>query len=241
MSDERGPVAEVEMPGEASNTLVLAAVVLVAALVGGGLLAAHRRGRQAREALLERLGFRPCPGEKRALTEILTRVTRDSQHHYEVEEPRRLRGDPPVYYYVKLRHGGASEARDAGEEILFRLRRRSKSGVVLVVKPSSLAPGVATRLLSAVVTSPWATLPDDLHRIELPQDLKDTNLLGALGPPGASLYDLVDAKLLSVVQGLGDAGGMTVQFRDDWCAIAAGHFRVPFRVDELLARLRPLL
>ena len=51
----------------------------------------------------------------------------------------------------------------------------------------------------------------------------------------------MDAKLLSVVQGLGDAGGMIVRLRDDWCVVEAVSHQVPFRVDEIVARMRPLL
>jgi len=40
---------------------------------------------------------------------------------------------------------------------------------------------------------------------------------------------------------LGDAGGMFVQFRDGWCSVAGAHWQVPFRVPELIARIRPLL
>jgi hypothetical protein len=85
----------------------------------------------------------------------------------------------------------------------------------LAVKPSSLAPGIATRMLGALATGPWTTQPDDLARLELPADLKDTNLLGAMGLPGASLYDLVDGRILSAMQGVGDSGALTVRFRED--------------------------
>lgn len=228
------------MPGDASNALALAGVVLVVALVIGGLVRAHRRKQRAREELLERAGFRPCPEEKAALEAIVARIANDRDNLYLVEQPRRRAGEPPVYYYVRVREGDTDEQRDAGEELLFRVRRRSTAGVVLVVKPSSIAPGLATRMLSAVATGPWDTQPDDLKRLELPPDLEGTNLLGALGPPGARLYDLIDAKTLSVVQGLGDAGGLTIRFRDDWCAVEAGHYQIPFRIDEILTRVRPL-
>jgi hypothetical protein len=73
-------------------------------------------------------------------------------------------------------------------------------------------------------------------------DARDhTNVLGALGPPGASLYELVDPGTLSVVQGLGDAGGIFVRFRDAWCGVAGPSRQIPFKVEELVARLRPLL
>ncbi len=70
--------------------------------------------------------------------------------------------------------------------------------------------------------------PDDLHRLEIPRELKDTNLVGALGPRGANLYDLVDTSVLSVVQGLGDAGGILVRLRDSWCSVASTSAQIPF-------------
>lgn len=43
------------------------------------------------------------------------------------------------------------------------------------------------------------------------------------------------------MQGLGDAGGLSVQFRDAWCCVAGAGPQNPLRVDELIARIRPLL
>ena len=230
------------MPGEASTGLVAAAVVLVVAALAAWAFTAHRKRQKALRELLERVGFRPCPAEKGTLEGIVNGIVNDRDHHYLVEQPQRLAGNPAIYYYVKVRDARhADEERYAGEELLFRLRRRTPAGALLFVKPSSLAPGVATRLLGAVASGPWSTQPDDLMRLELPADLKDTNLLAALGPEGASLYDVVDAKLLSVIQGLGDAGGMIVRLRDDWCVVEAASHQVPFRVDEIVARMRPLL
>jgi hypothetical protein len=230
------------MSADTSTPLVIAAVVLAVVALAAWVFAAHRKRQRALSELLDRLGFRPCPDEKGALESLVNRLVNDRDHSYEVEQPRRLHGEPAVYYYVKVRDRGRSEdQRDAGDELLFRVRRRSSAGLVLVVKPSSLGPGIATRMLGALATGPWDTQPDDLVRLELPADLKDTNLLGALGPKGASLYDLVDARILGVVQGLGDAGAMTIRFRDDLCSLEAGHWQLPFKLDELVARMRPLL
>jgi hypothetical protein len=96
-------------------------------------------------------------------------------------------------------------------------------------------------MIGAVATAHWDAQPDDLQRLELPPDLKDTNLLGALGQPGASLYDLIDTSTLSVAQGLGDTGGMMIRFRDGWCSVASASAQIPFRLEELVARIRPLL
>jgi hypothetical protein len=230
------------MPGDASNALVIAGVVLGVAALALWTFTAHRKRQQDLQQRLDRIGFRPCPEEQGALEALVNSLVNDKDHHYRLEKPRRLPGERPVYYYVKVRDPRDSEEqRDAGEELLFRVKRRSQAAVVLFVKPSSLAPGIATRMIGAVATGPWTTQPDDLARLELPADLKDTNLLGALGPKGASLYDVVDASLLSLAQGVGDAGVLAIRLRDDWCALEAGHWQAPFLVDELVARMRTLL
>ncbi len=204
-------------------------------------LAGQRRRHQDRKAALERLGFQPCVEQKAWLEETVARIENNPGYRYEVREPKRLSGEPAVYYFVKVRHRFPQDDAVAEEEILFPLKRSSAGGLVLTVKPSSLAPGLAAQMLGALATGPWDAQPGGLHRLELPPDLKDTNVVGALGAPGASLYDLVDARTLSVVQGLGDAGGMFVQCRDAWCSVAGASVQIPFRVEELVARIRPLL
>lgn len=216
-----------------------------AALVVAGLVAwsiAAQRGKQrARREALEQLGFRPCLEQKQWLEETVARIENNRGYRYEVRDPKRLAGEPAVYHYVKMRHSDNRDDAVAEEEILFPLKRSSGAGLFLTVKPSSLATGLATRMLGALATGPWDAQPDDLHRLEIPPELGETNLVGALGPSGASLYDLIDTSTLSVIQGLGDAGGMFVQFRDSWCAVASASAQIPFKAGEIVARIRPLL
>ncbi len=219
---------------------VLAGLIAVGLLVFWGVRT-HSRQRQAREQSLVRLGFSPCPDRKAWLEETVAGIENNREYRYEVRDPQCLPGSSPVYYYIKKRRQYAHEDPHVEEEILFTVKRPSASGLVLIVKPSSLAPGLATRMLGAIATGPWDAQPDDLQRLELPMDLTNTNLVGALGPPGASLYDLVDSPTLGVIQGLGDAGGMFVRFRDGWCAVAGASKQIPFRADDVVARIRPLL
>ncbi|MEK6679073.1 MAG: hypothetical protein AABY39_06625 [Nitrospirota bacterium] len=225
------------MPEYLPFVLVGVAVVL---LLVWSIKTQIKRNRRLKAAL-EQLGFQPCPEKKSWLEEIVTRIENNKEFRYEVREPKRLPGEPAVYYYIKYRHGGVRENADAEEEILFPLKRPSSDGLILIVKPSSLAPGLATRMIGAIATAQWDAQPDDLQRLELPPDLKDTNLMGALGPPGVSLYNLIDMSALSVVQGLGDAGGMMVRFRDSWCSVASASAQIPFCLEELVGRIRPLL
>lgn len=219
--------------------IVLVGVVVVILLVWS-IKAQVKRSRSLKAAL-EQLGFRPCPEKKSWLEETVTRIENNKDYRYEVREPKRLPGEPAVYYYIKYCHGGVREDPLVEEEILFPLKRPSADGLILIVKPSSLSSGLATRMMGSIATAPWDVHPDDLQRLELPPDLKDTNLVGALGPLGASFYNLIDMRTLSVVQGLGDAGGMMVQFRDTWCSVASASAQMPFRLEELIGRIRPLL
>jgi hypothetical protein len=215
-------------------------LVVVALVVWG--VTAERRKNRARIAALEQLGFRPCPEQKTWLEERTSYIENNRGFRYEVREPRQLAGEQTIYYCVKKRHSDEDEKVPmVEEEILFRLKQPAKGGLVLTVKPSSLAPGLATRMIGAVATGPWDSQPDDLQRLELPPDLKETNLMGAMGPPGWSLYDVVDSGALSVVQGLGDAGALWVRFRDSWCSVSGTGGHIPFRVGEVVARIRPLL
>lgn len=219
--------------------LILIGVVALALLIWS-LVRQHARN-QAQKTELQQLDFQPCGEQKAWLEEAVTRMEQNRRHRYEVREPKRLSGEPAVYFYVKVSHGGADDEPLVEEEVLFPLKRPPTAALLLTVKPSSIAPGFATKMLAGLATGPWDTQPDDLKRLEIPLALKGTNLLAAMGPPDANLYDLVDSSTLSVVQGLGDCGAMFVQFRDGWCAVSSSHSQTPFRLVELISRIRPLL
>ena len=212
----------------------------VAGLVVWAVTSSVRRSR-ARKATLDRLGFTPCPDRKAWLEARVTTMEANPNDSYEVREPRRLPGEPEVYYYVKTRLGGADDAPFAEEEILFPLERASAGPLRLLLKPSSIPSGLATRMLASIAKMPARGGSDGLQGVELPRDRSDKNLVAALGPPGASLYDLVDGSTLGVLESLGDAGALFVNVRDGWCAVASPTSQVPFRVDQIVARIRPLL
>ena len=193
------------------------------------------------EAALAQLGLVPCPEKKAWLEETVAGIESSERSVFEVRDPQRLPGEPAVYYYVKVRHGERDQDSVSEEEILFPLKRRSVEPLVLIVKPSALKHGLTTRMLGAIATGRWPGQAHDLERIEIPSDLKHSNLVGIMGLAGTRLYDHISTGTLSVFQKLGDAGGMTVRMRGPWCVVAGAGKQAPLRVPDVIARLRPLL
>ena len=219
--------------------IILSVFLLICVAVWAYLNARTRR--LAQEAALAQLGLMPCPEKKSWLEETVAGIESSERSQFEVRDPQRLPGEPAVYYYVKVRHGERNGDSVTEEEILFPLKRRSAEALVLTVKPSALKHGLATRMLGAIATGRWLGQPRDLERIELPLDLKQSNLVGIMGPAGSRLYDHIGTGTLSVFQKLGDAGGTTVRMRGPWCVVAGAGKQIPLRVPDVIARLRPLL
>jgi len=193
------------------------------------------RGRasdRARKERLQALGFAPCPDETAALVEKVTRLENNSEYRYTVEKPHRasLRGQP-AYHYSKFRHRQGHIV--GADELLIPLRRPSPQGLMLFVKATGIPASTATKRIGAVATGAWDSQPDDLTRLEIPIDLRHTNLIGVLGPSGAALYDLIEPATLSALQHVGDHGVLVVVCRGEWCSLAATSPRMPLDLDKL--------
>ncbi|HEU4335052.1 MAG TPA: hypothetical protein VFT32_11200 [Candidatus Eisenbacteria bacterium] len=211
---------------------VLAAVIVI--FIVRAIQDSAKRAREQKETIA-RLGFLPCPEEKERIQSIVAKLESNPKFRYRIEEPKRLGRGDPVYYYVKRRDDPDQEHAIAEEEVLFPFQRRTAAGLMLVVKPSALASGFSSDLIGSVATGDYDAQPGGLKRIEIPPDLKGTNIVGAMGADGLALYDLVDGRVLSAVQGIGDAGGLAVTFRDDWCAISSTSRMMPFKLEAVLA------
>ena len=205
----------------------VAFAVLVAVVLRKG-----RASKEARRVKLASLGFEPCDSETDTLTERIRELENNRAYRCSIEAPLRATlGGKPVYHYTKSRHRQGWSA--AAEEILLPLERPSSQGLVLFIKPTPLQAGTATHLIGAIATGGWDSQPDDLKALDIPPDLKGTNLIGALGPQAASFYDLIDGQTMTLMQHLGDAGVMIVNCRDAWCSLSAPSLRMPFDLDQL--------
>ena len=144
-----------------------------------------------------------------------------------------------IYLYQKERRRTGSIY--VAEEMLLPLSRPSDAGLMLFVKPSNISAGIATKLIGAVATGAWDSQPDDLSKLEIPVDLQGTNLIGALGPAGASLYDLIDAETLSRFLGAGDCGASIIHCRGELCSMSSVDPRMPLDLEKTIPFLRDLV
>ena len=201
------------------------------------------RSRQARAAQARKLahmGFKPCNQETGTLVERVTGLENNSEYRYSVENPLRASFNGSVaYFYSKSRHRQGSIV--AADEFLLPLKRPSEQGLLLFVKPTNLPQGTALKVIGAVATGAWDSQPDDLNKLQIPPGLQGTNLIGVLGPAGTSLYDLIGASTLALVQQVGDAGALSVMCRGPWCSLSSPSARMPLDLNKMLPIVRRLL
>jgi len=200
------------------------------------ILVKGRADRRARIQTLFRMGFAPFSADAETLAEQVARFENNSEYRYRVEDPLRasLAGGP-VWFYIKerARQGHVVTA----HEFRFRLDRDSSEGLVLFFKPSALRPGTSATLIGSLATSGWDSQPDDLTRLEVPVELRQSNLIGILAPANASLFELIDSKDLAALQSVADFGILVVTCRGGWCSFANS----TTRMDLDLERLWPLI
>ncbi len=224
-----------------SPALVVAIVLVLSALGVWGSLAAQAKRRE-KALVLERMGFRDSPEEKERVLAAVSAIENDRGDALEIRDLKKRDGRPQIFHYTKVKKRTPKDDEPVvGEELLFPLRRRSQDGLVLFLKPSAIRSGLATKLLRVAANATSVAKPEGLERLEVdPLDLRCENLLGALGPRGARLLDLVDSSTLAVLLGLGDFGALEVRLRGAWCSVASIGQHVPFLVQPLVARLEPL-
>ena len=191
-----------------------------------------RQEKAAQAEKLARMGFSACELETSELVEKVTRLENNAEYRYSIENPfRASHNGKSVYFYSKSRHRQGHVV--AADEFLVPLKRPSQQGLMLFVKPSDIAEGTATSLIGAVATGAWDSQPDDLTKLEIPTELQGTNIIGALGPKGETLYNLIDNNTLSLMQNVGDCGAYIVTCRAEWCSLSSPSARMPFDLDRI--------
>ena len=217
---------------------ILFGVVLVVFVVW--LISKNRASSAFKAQQLSRMGFTPCAGEAQALAQRITWIENNAEYRCSVVNAMRASLDGKiVYYYTKSRQWEDDVV--SMEEFLFPLNRPSTEGLMLFVKPSGLPAGAAANFVGRMATAGWDVQPDDLTRLEIPIDLRGSNLIGALGPAGTSLYTLVAGDALASLQQVGDCGGPIVTCRSEWCTVTSPGARMPFKLDKIWAVIRDLV
>jgi hypothetical protein len=191
--------------------------VLILGTVLWTIMKATGQGRE-RQDFVKSKGFVPCDEEKVELESKVASLERNANYHYSIEQPFKASfNGTAVYLYQKNR--ARANARYIVDEFLIPFKRKSPQSFMLYLKPSSLGEGMETKLLRSITIIGWDAQPDDLVKIDLPLDLRNSNILAAFAPEGTSLYDLADSHQLSLIQQGGNYGIVTLRCNNDLCSI----------------------
>jgi hypothetical protein len=222
------------------NPLIPFAVFgLVFVVLAVWLVKRNLAGGDRRRAALEALGFDSAPQDRSELQRRVTALEDNPDFEYQIQEPfRRDVGKGRAWFYVKERHSHGWIVQS--HEFLVPLSRPSKGGLLLFFKPSAFAAHTTATDIAHIGTSGWAERPRNLVPLDLPADATPGNLIGALGPQGRRIGQLIQPAALAALELVGDYGICTVLCRDGWCALSSGSTRIALDHQELWSVVRKL-
>jgi hypothetical protein len=167
---------------------------------------------------LVQTGFVNCSEEKAFLEQTVAFLEQNAEYSYGIDDPMKTsiagRG---VYFYTKKRNRHGKNPY-ASHEFLITLKRKVTWPYVLYCKPSAMSDGMGVKLLKTVTTANWDAQPDDLFKVALPIDYKNSNILGVLGPEGSSFSTLINPSILSLLTVAGDHGILVFRCRENICS-----------------------
>jgi hypothetical protein len=211
---------------------VVSSLFLIALAIGFFLR--DRARRLERKRALSAVGFKPCADETEFLVDVVTEVENNSVYWYSVDHPMQsVVGGKPCYVYTKLRM--LRTRVDAVEEFLVSMSRPSKEGLLLLVETGS--PPIRSVRHWGEMLHPGIRVwhPHDLTFLELPSDMDRGQIMGAFGPPGTRLLDLIDLQTFDRIKEVGDLGVSTITFRGDWCSFSCASARTTLSIKGLLS------
>jgi len=178
----------------------------------------HGENRKERIRFLTNAGFVACEKEKESLAEKVRLLENNQEYSYSIRAPMKCRhDDAEVYYYSKSRRRGGDV--HAAQEFLLTVKRTSTLPFQVYLKPSSIKEGMATKLLRSTATTGWDTQADDFVPLELPRELRESNILGLMGLSNCRVYDMFDSAAISLLGQAGNHDIFTIRCRGDLCSI----------------------
>lgn len=123
-----------------------------------------------------------------------------------------------LFFYTKYRHL-AGRNFVWFDEFLFRFKRGSDKPVIVYLSVSGIPEVYKNRLVGPIVGMADAFRHDLLVKLETPRALEGGNVLAAFGPPGSSLFDLLDSTELSLIQSGADRDAFIFMANEDVASV----------------------
>ncbi|VAW72539.1 hypothetical protein MNBD_GAMMA15-1539 [hydrothermal vent metagenome] len=203
-----------------SDTELIGLTLLMAVVTGlivWGFIK-HAEQEKIRKKFIADNGFVGCKDEKKNLSEQITRLENNSEYSYSIREPMKTSlGEGDVFFYTKDRR--RRNDLHVAYEFLFPVKRKARLPFQIFVKPASMQEGMTSRLLRDSTTTGWDSQSDDLVKLELPAELKASNILGVMGPSNHRVQDLFDSATIQLLDQAGNHDVFTLRSRDEMCSI----------------------
>lgn len=194
--------------------LVIGVVLLVAFLFGRAIWS-NIATSKAESGRLKLAGYVPCLDK----VEYLKQRVELLRNHARIEilQPHKSNTRSATLYRYNVRIKSGDDIVVA-EEFLFPIKRDSSAPFALFVLPVKLDDGRARRLLQSILAKTNKLIPPNTEQIEVPRLLR-SRILTALGPPGATLYELVGDRLLTDLLHGAEKGFIAIRAIDDYCTM----------------------
>ena len=195
--------------------IILVAAVLIGLVVWK--LSAGAGVAKKKQEFLERQSFAPCKEQADYLVQMYQYMAPLAKRGQgKVESPLMRSGARGQTYYFYYTETSRREGGFGGEEVfLLPLQRATTAPVALLLVPGNIK-GMGRNVIKAAFDMFAKFLGEDLVEIELPPDADSERIVAAFGPPGSSLYDLLDRDTVARVARSADAGVSVFRAREKW-------------------------
>ena len=183
------------------------------------LILDERAQRGKRAAAMQALGFTDCPDHIDHIEDMIAFLSGDnskSARTHTVSHPMLRQSNGERIYYIWIKESRSGDSTAWVETFLFPFARRVEQPVALMLSTQK----TQAKIMKFVLGLAARMFGERFTLLDMPRELEGSHILGAFGPRGCSLYDLLDSSVLSQVQHGAELGVNTFRAYQDWAAVS---------------------
>jgi len=224
---------------------VMILIAVIAVLLVFGIVAGAKKQmalNKKMEAFLKANGFESCKERSEYILAMVRSLGQCREERtFSIRNPKRAKFQgKEVFFYEKHRYTTGRNI-ILFEEFLFPFNRKSDKPVVIYLGAREL-PDIFKKSLMGLENGVYDSCRHDmLKKLEIPRALHGGSVLAAFGPPGASLFDLLDSKELTIVQSGADCGAFVFMAYKNMASVCCMTKYMNLDIDVFWNYIRQLL